>query len=464
MRQGTHRMEEIMEKIDSVLYKLWKGVLTLFLSVLGIAGWLLKALLTVLTLSCIAGICAGIFLYIKIKPELDHCREVAYDTLASMEHSDFSMLPDTIVYDKDQNQIGLINAGHYEYVDINDISINLQNAYIAQEDRRFKTHTGVDWIATTRAALALIKHNGNITQGGSTITQQVIKNTYLSQEQTFTRKIVEILLAPEVEKKFSKADIMEFYCNTNFYGHQCNGVQAASRYYFGKKASELDIHEAAVLVGISNSPSAYDPVRHPEASLKKRNDVLKSMQEVGYLTQAEYDTYSQIPLSIVQETMEGTDESYQTSYAIHCAALELMKLDGFQFQYLFADKNDFDSYMNRYEDAYGTKTDLIRAGGFQIYTSLDNELQNQLQESIDLGLSSFTELQENGKYALQGAGAIVDNRTNFVVAIVGGRGTEDQFNRAYLSARQPGSCIKPLIDYAPAFDTSDHRRQSTPHL
>ena len=152
MRQGTHRMEEIMEKIDSVLYKLWKGVLTLFLSVLGIAGWLLKALLTVLTLSCIAGICAGIFLYIKIKPELDHCREVAYDTLASMEHSDFSMLPDTIVYDKDQNQIGLINAGHYEYVDINDISINLQNAYIAQEDRRFKTHTGVDWIATTRAA------------------------------------------------------------------------------------------------------------------------------------------------------------------------------------------------------------------------------------------------------------------------------------------------------------------------
>ncbi len=456
MRQGTHRMEEIMEKIDSVLYKLWKGVLTLFLSVLGIAGWLLKALLTVLTLSCIAGICAGIFLYIKIKPELDHCREVAYDTLASMEHSDFSMLPDTIVYDKDQNQIGLINAGHYEYVDINDISINLQNAYIAQEDRRFKTHTGVDWIATTRAALALIKHNGNITQGGSTITQQVIKNTYLSQEQTFTRKIVEILLAPEVEKKFSKADIMEFYCNTNFYGHQCNGVQAASRYYFGKKASELDIHEAAVLVGISNSPSAYDPVRHPEASLKKRNDVLKSMQEVGYLTQAEYDTYSQIPLSIVQETMEGTDESYQTSYAIHCAALELMKLDGFQFQYLFADKNDFDSYMNRYEDAYGTKTDLIRAGGFQIYTSLDNELQNQLQESIDLGLSSFTELQENGKYALQGAGAIVDNRTNFVVAIVGGRGTEDQFNRAYLSARQPGSCIKPLIDYAPAFDTGNY--------
>ncbi len=445
-----------MKKFGSILYTIWKGILTLLFSLLGMAGWIFKALLSALTLCCIAGLCTGIFIYMKVKPELDHCREVAYDTLASMDHSDFSMLSDTIIYDKDGNQIGLINAGHYEYVDINDISINLQNAYIAQEDRRFKTHTGVDWIATMRAALALVKHSGNITQGGSTITQQVIKNTYLTQEQTFTRKVVEILLAPEVEKKFSKAYIMEFYCNTNFYGHQCNGVQAASRYYFGKKASELEVYEAAVLVGISNSPSAYDPVRHPDAALEKRNDVLKSMLEVGYLTPQEYDNYTKIPLSIVQETMEGTDESYQTSYAVHCAALELMKADGFSFQYLFEDKDDYTQYMDRYEEAYGRKTDLIRAGGFQIYTSLDNNIQAQLQTAIDSGLASYTELQENGKYALQGAGVVVDNQTNYVVAIVGGRGTEDQFNRAYLSARQPGSTIKPLIDYTPAFDTGDY--------
>ncbi len=445
-----------MKKFGSVLYRIWEGILTICFSILGIAGALVKMLLTVLTLGCILGLCAGAAIFIKIKPELEHCREVAYDKLATMDRSDFSMLSDTIIYDTDGNQIGLINAGHYEYVDINHISMNLQNAYIAQEDRRFKSHTGVDWIATMRAGLALIKHSGAITQGGSTITQQVIKNTYLTQEQTFTRKIVEILLAPEVEKKFSKADIMEFYCNTNFYGHQCNGIQAASRYYFGKKASELEPHEAAVLVGISNSPSAYDPVRHPEASLKKRNDVLKSMYEVEYLTKDEYETYTSMPLSIVQETMEGTDESYQTSYAIHCAALEMMKLDGFEFQYLFENKEDYTSYMERYEEAYGQKTDSLRAGGYRIYTSLDNGLQVQLQEAIDLGLSSYTELQENGKFALQGAGVLVDNQTNYVVAIVGGRGTEDQFNRAYLSARQPGSTIKPLIDYTPAFDTGNY--------
>ena len=445
-----------MKKFGSVLYKIWRSILTLCFSCLGILGWLFHALLAVLTIGCVAGICAAVFIFIKVKPELDHCREVAYDKLASMDRSDFSMLSDTIIYDKDGRQIGLINAGHYEYVDISDISMNIQNAYIAQEDKRFKTHTGVDWIATTRAALALVKHRGRITQGGSTITQQVIKNTYLTQEQTFTRKVVEILLAPEVEKEYSKADIMEFYCNTNFYGHNCYGVQAASRYYFGKTAAELEPYEAAVLVGISNSPSAYDPVNHPGTAFIKRNDVLKSMYEVGYIDKEEYDRYIEIPLSIVQETMEGTDESYQTSYAIHCAAIELMKIDGFEFQYLFENKDDYDAYTARYEAAYGEKTDSIRAGGYQIYTSLDASLQQQLQEGIDLGLSSYTELQDNGKYALQGAGVIVDNQSNYVVAIVGGRGTDDKFNRAYLSARQPGSTIKPLLDYAPAFDTGDY--------
>ncbi len=334
--------------------------------------------------------------------------------------------------------------------------MNLQNAYIAQEDRRFKSHTGVDWIATFRAGLALIKNRGEITQGGSTITQQVVKNTYLTQEQSFTRKIVEILLAPEIEKKYSKADIMEFYCNTNFYGNHCYGVEAASRYYFGKDASDLESYEAAVLVGISNSPTAYNPVRNPEASLKKRNDVLHSMLEVGYLSEDAYESAISQPLSIVQEESEGSNENYMSSYAIHCAALALMKLDNFQFQYIFKDKSDYDTYMENYQATYTEKADDIRAGGYRIYTTLDQDLQTALQSQLDNVLSPYTELQDNGKYALQGAGVIVDNMTNSVVAVVGGRGTEDVYNRAYLSARQPGSTIKPLIDYAPAFDTGEY--------
>ena len=334
--------------------------------------------------------------------------------------------------------------------------MNLQNAYIAQEDRRFKSHTGVDWIATFRAGLALIKNRGEITQGGSTITQQVVKNTYLTQEQSFTRKIVEILLAPEIEKKYSKADIMEFYCNTNFYGNHCYGVEAASRYYFGKDASDLDPYEAAVLVGISNSPTAYNPVRNPEASLEKRNDVLHSMLEVGYLTEDAYNSAISQPLNIVQEEGEGSNENYMSSYAIHCAALALMKLEDFPFQYTFKDKSDYDSYIENYQATYTEKADDIRAGGYRIYTTLDQDLQQTLQTQLDDVLSPYTELQDNGKYALQGAGVIVDNQTDCVAAIVGGRGTTDAYNRAYLSARQPGSTIKPLIDYGPAFDTGEY--------
>ena len=443
-------------KRNQLLRSLPRGLAGFFISLFGIIGWLLQSFLHLLTGCLILGALIALLIYAKVKPDLDYCREVAYDKLAQMQRQDFQLLSDTEVYDKNNQLIGLINAGHYEYVPIKDISMNLQNAYIAQEDRRFKSHTGVDWIATFRAGLALVNNRGEITQGGSTITQQVIKNTYLTQERSFTRKIVEILLAPEVEKKYSKADIMEFYCNTNFYGNHCYGVQAASRYYFGKDAADLETWEAAVLVGLSNSPSAYDPIRNPDDSLEKRNDVLQSMHEIQYLTDEEYQNAISQPLSIVQEEAEGTDENYQSSYAIHCAALALMKMEDFPFQYTFQDKEDYDSYMENYQTVYKAKNEEIRAGGYRIYTSLDSQLQEVLQTQVDTVLESYTELQENGKYALQGAAVIVDNKTNYVAAIVGGRGTDDPFNRAYLSARQPGSTIKPLISYGPAFDTGEY--------
>ena len=195
-------------KSNPTPHSLMRALSGFFVSLFGILGWLFQSILHILTCGLLLCGLIGLLIYAKVRPELDHCREVAYDKLAQMQRQDFSMLSDTEIYDKNDQLIGLINAGHYEYVPISQISMNLQNAYIAQEDRRFKSHTGVDWIATFRAGLALIKNRGEITQGGSTITQQVVKNTYLTQEQSFTRKIVEILLAPEIEKKYSKADIM----------------------------------------------------------------------------------------------------------------------------------------------------------------------------------------------------------------------------------------------------------------
>ena len=406
-----------------------------------------------LAILAIAGLSAY---FLVILPEYESLKVTAYDKLASVDVTDMTRLSDTQVFDTNGKLLGIVNAGHFEYVEINDISINLQNAYVAHEDKNFKIHHGVDWSAVLRAGIELVRNKGVITQGGSTITQQVVKNTYLTSERTFTRKFVEILLARELEKMYTKADIMEFYCNTNFYGNSCYGVEAASRYYFGKAAKDLNIVEAATLAGISNAPSIYEPIGHPEACLEKRNQVLKSMREQGYITADEYKAFVASDLDVTADKQKQTDEDYLTSYALHCAALTLMDINHFSFEYMWDSEEEQQEYEKKYGESYEYYTNLIRSGGYDIYTSLNPDIQGKVQTELDEKLSSFTELQNNGKYALQGAAAVVDNRTGYVVAVVGGRGTEDKFNRAYLSARQPGSAIKPLLDYAPALDSGEY--------
>lgn len=425
-------------------------------SFIGILSWIIKTSISLLTIGLICGcIIAGV-VFVKIKPELDSCMNIAYDKMTNVNEDDFIKDMDTYVYDKDKNIIGVISAGNFEYVDIDKISMNIQNAYISQEDKRFKEHCGVDFISTARAGLALIKNKGEITQGGSTITQQVIKNTYLTQEKSFKRKLIEFIMAPQLELKFSKAKIMEFYCNTNYYGNRCYGVQAASQYYFGKDASDVTIAEAAMLVGLSNSPSTYDPIKNYYQALEKRNSVIRNLYKNGYITEREEEDAVNEKLTIVQKEGQEGFETYQSSYAVHCAALSLMKKEHFKFQYTFHDKEEYDSYMEKYNTIYGEKVDEIRSGGYHIYTSLDSGIQEELQKNIDTVLAGFDELQEDGRFAMQGAAAVADNQSGYIVAIVGGRGTNDQYNRAYLSARQPGSSIKPLIDYAPAFDTGSY--------
>ena len=294
-----------------------------------------------------------------------------------------------------------------------------------------------------------------ITQGGSTITQQVIKNNLLMQNKSYTRKIAEILLAPTIESKFTKAQIMEFYCNSNFYGNKCYGVGAASKYYFGKKCADLEPHEAAMLIGLSNSPASYNPVLHPKAALKKRNSVLRIMCKEGVITPKEYKSALKKKLNIKQFSEKGgSKESYVMSYAIHCAAISLMEKENFKFQYVFDSKEDHQKYNKQYSKVYSEKIESIRSGGYKLYTSINMKKQKKLQKAVDNGLSFNKEKDgDTGKYALQGAAVCINNETNYVEAIVGGRGKNDQYNRAYLAARQSGSAIKPLIDYTPGFES-----------
>ena len=413
----------------------------------------IKVILFVFLLAMVIGCLAGGVVFLKYQDEIMTCKEKADTIISQTTKTDFSQPMDTRVYDSEGNLIGTINSGHYEYVPITEISENLQNAYIAQEDRRFYKHHGIDYKGLLRAGLVFIKNKGVATQGGSTITQQVIKNTYLTQERTIQRKITEFFAAPRMEDKYSKKDIMEFYCNTNYYANRSYGVSEASRYYFDKEAKDLTIWEAATLAGISNNPSKYDPVAHPDTSKWKRDQVIDNMALCKFITKEEQENAKAQPLTVAKVYEGGTTENYQTSYAIHCAVLELMKNDDFVFQYVFQNKTSYDSYKEEYQEQYQAKSDMVRKGGFEIHTSLDSKLQTTLQDNIDTHLKGFTELQDNGKFALQGAAVCVDNRTGYVVAIVGGRGTDDEYNRGFLSRRQPGSTIKPLIDYAPAFET-----------
>lgn len=424
-------------------------------SYVGVVSNILGAVMGILASVMVIGGIVGLCVYVKVLPMFTEAREEVFDKLVHLSKDDFIMKEDTVVYDANGKKVGSVNAGSYKYVSINDISPYIYDGYIAVEDKRFRTHGGVDLVATMRAGVSLLKHNMEITQGGSTITQQVIKNNLLTQNKSYTRKIAEILLAPTIESKFTKAQIMEFYCNSNYYGNKCYGVGAASRYYFGKKCADLEPQEAAMLIGLSNSPAAYNPVLHPQAALKKRNRVLKTMCNDGVITPKEYKAAVKKKLNIKQLSEEGSsNETYIISYAIHCSAISLMEKEDFKFKYVFDSKEDYQKYNKTYSKAYSEKIESIRSGGYKIYTSINMKKQKKLQKSVDEGLA-FNKEKDNdsGKYALQGAAVCVNNETGYVEAVVGGRGKNDQYNRAYLAARQSGSAIKPLIDYTPGFES-----------
>lgn len=434
------------------VFRIIAGVIGSYAGVISnIIGTAMGILASVMVISGIVGLCV----YVKVLPMFTEAREEVFDKLVHLSEDDFVMKEDTVVYDSKGKQVGSVNAGRYKYVKINDVSPYIYEGYIAVEDKRFKTHGGVDLVATMRAGVSLLKHNMEITQGGSTITQQVIKNNLLTQNKSYTRKIAEILLAPTIESKFTKAQIMEFYCNSNFYGNKCYGVGAASKYYFGKKCADLEPHEAAMLIGLSNSPASYNPVLHPKAALKKRNSVLRIMCKEGVITPKEYKSALKKKLNIKQFSEKGgSKESYVMSYAIHCAAISLMEKENFKFQYVFDSKEDYQKYNKQYSKVYSEKIESIRSGGYKLYTSINMKKQKKLQKAVDNGLSFNKEKDgDTGKYALQGAAVCINNETNYVEAIVGGRGKNDQYNRAYLAARQSGSAIKPLIDYTPGFES-----------
>lgn len=375
--------------------------------------------------------------------------------VAKSSKATFQAEQTSLVYDVDGNEIKkLKQEKDVSYLDYEDIPDAAKLAIISIEDKNFTTHHGIDIEGIARAGLSLILNRGNITMGGSTITQQLARNVFLGYEKTYSRKIKEMFIAVALEQKYTKQEILEFYLNNVYFANGYYGIESASEAYFNKEAKDLSISQIAFLCSIPNSPNRYDPYKHKDSTLKRRDRILKNMYEDGYISQSQYEKSLDEKITIMPKK-ETTTNDYAETYILKCATEALMKAQGFEIKTTFSSDSEKEKYDEEYDELYNTCKKSLYSAGYRIYTSIDMEKQKQLQDSVSSQLSMFTEKTDDGVYKVQGAAVSIDNSTGKVSAIVGGR-EEDQegygLNRAYQSFRQPGSAIKPLLVYTPALE------------
>ena len=410
----------------------------------------------ILTLFVVGVLFIGI-IYAKYRPKIDEFKNIAETQIENLNGQDFKYFSDTQIYDRNGKLMYTLNQTGYEYVKFEDLPKYVVDGYIAVEDKNFYVHNGVDYKGMLRAAVSLVKNRGKITQGGSTITQQVLKNNVIgTKENKYVRKLKEVFMASDFEKMYDKNKIMEIYVNTNSYGNQCMGIQSASKYYFNKPVKDLDPKESAFLVGLSNAPSAYNPKTNPEKSEEKVQQVLKIFKERGVINEDEYKKYKDEKLNFVYARGNNALVNSLAVYSMEQAADELIRRTGFIEYGETLDKDKKQDYNDDYKRLKEDYIEIIKAGGYKIYTSIDQDLQNQIQEVLTSSLERYTEIDSNGKPSLQGAIVTVDNKTGMPISLVGSRQVNDQFNRAFRSVRQPGSAIKPILVYAPAMETGKY--------
>ncbi len=297
-------------------------------------------------------------------------------------------------------------------IDINKVPQNLQNAFIAAEDNRFYEHIGIDPIGIFRAIFANLTNRG-IAQGGSTITQQLAKNAFLSQEQTLKRKIQEAMLALEIEHKYSKKEILEMYMNQIYFGQGAYGIQTAAKTYFNKDVNELTLTQCAILAGLPKSPNYYSPFNNLNEAKKRKNVVLDQMVKYGYVSAAEAEDAKNQDL--------GLSKSHQSKEADEYASF-------------------IDYVSQQVAKKYGD--DALYKEGLKIYTTMDVDKQHAAVRAMRNLPNNYTD--ENGLTPPQAAIVSIDPKTGHILAMVGGRG-QDSFNRASMAVRQPGSAFKPFV-------------------
>lgn len=323
------------------------------------------------------------------------------------------------------------------WVDLEEIPQNLRDAIVAIEDERFYTHKGFDLKRTTKAFFVFVKNKITgqpTTFGGSTITQQLVKNLTQKTERTAARKIMEISRAVKLEKQISKDKILELYLNSIYLSQGCNGVQTASQKFFGKPVSELDLAECASIAGITQYPTLYDPLLNPDNNKEKQEVVLKKMFELGYIDETEYEDAIAKELVFTEYDEEFAETGVINSY--------------------FVDQIIFDVTEDLVEKGYSKSlaNKMIYSGGLKVIATIDPKIQSAMEDVFE-NTDNFP--YSTGDNHAQSSMIVIDPYTGEIKGVVGGIGKKSGnlvLNRATQTLRQPGSTIKPIGVYAPALE------------
>lgn len=322
----------------------------------------------------------------------------------------------TSIYDDKGELISQLYTEQRTLVKISDIPVTLQNAIIAKEDPNFYKHGGFDIKGILRATINNLMHK-KVVEGASTVTQQLARNLFLTREKTFSRKIKEIILSLQIEKYYTKQEILELYCNQIYFGHSAYGVEAAARTYFGKNVTELTLPECALLAALPQAPSQIDPYKNPEIAFEKRNIVLNKMIEHGYITENEKIQAESTPITLSKFEVKNAP------YFVEFIRQQL-------------------------ESTYGSS---IYKSGLKVYTTLNTRMQNIAQKLFSTHLNNLQKKIEADSGTkldkkLQGAMIAMDPNTGYIKVMIGGVDfSESEFNRSVQAKRQTGSAFKPIV-------------------
>jgi penicillin-binding protein 1A len=332
----------------------------------------------------------------------------------------------TTIYDSNEEVIDLIYRERRDTVTISEIPENVKNAFVAIEDRRFYKHHGLDPFRLGRAIVVNISQR-RAAQGASTITQQLAKNAFLTHEKKLTRKVKEALITLEIEKRYTKDEILEKYLNEIYFGSGAYGIKTAARSFFDKDVEALNIAEGAMLAGMPNRPTLYNPRKNLEQSLKRTRLVLKQMKKYGYITEDQYARAMKQKFVLEKELPKNFIADKYTSVIREKNSRKSLKSPDFTD---IVEKKIFEMF----------DENTIYEGGLKVYTSLDLQMQKAALETFN----NYQLLRENPK--LQGALVTIDSSNGYVKSIVAGKNFKTgNFNRATMAKRQVGSSFKPFV-------------------